>query len=265
MCYLNQRASKVVRPSSIAVRPSCKLTALSPLTNPTQSIHSMYSCVRPFPLLEPTRVSGVSANQPTSEVGAERPGGLPHPITPLNDREAFVCLLTLFPSSLSSLPFIPISQSLFSTDDDTSSNESVDTHAKFVAAVPLRGKFRDFSSLLNMRRMGDVVTTFPVDRPTIVLSSIVQGKRGDLEFRMALSLTSKHGEKTGSCNLTASKRFVPFKHRQPSTPNASGEGNMFIVDDDDDDKAHVCFALQTRSTDGRTRTEGRTLPAALLG
>ena len=76
-----------------------------------------YSSVRSSPLLEPTRVSGVSANQrgpPRSEQ--------PHPITPPADREAFVCLLTLFP------PFIPIPVPLLSlSTDDAAATTSPST------------------------------------------------------------------------------------------------------------------------------------------
>ena len=76
-----------------------------------------YASVRPSPLLEPTRVSGVSANQrgpPRSEQ--------PHPITPPADREAFVCLLTLFP------PFIPIPVPLLSlSTDDAAATTSPST------------------------------------------------------------------------------------------------------------------------------------------
>ena len=95
----------------LSERPSCKLNALSPhsATLCTRGSPRPYASVRPSPLLEPTRVSGVSANQRGPPPSSPIP-----PITPPADREAFVCLLTLFP------PFIPIPVPLLSlsTDDD---------------------------------------------------------------------------------------------------------------------------------------------------
>ena len=66
---------------------------------------------------------------------------MPHPITPPADREAFVCLLTLFP------PFIPIPIPLLSLNRRRRTNdESIDTHAEFVAFS--RGALDDLLSSL---------------------------------------------------------------------------------------------------------------------
>ena len=232
----------------LSERPSCKLNALSPTPPPYVLVVPPPARTRPSvrPLFLNQQEYPVSA--PTNEVhyhGASSP--MPHPITPPADREAFVCLLTLFP------PFIPIPVPL-STDAAATTSPSTPTRsssrsrgansmtycrhcsrgltkkAKFSHNVPSATK--DQNGMLGLT---DKSTLRPLSKKIPALSSFA---------RVLRSKSKALGLRQASADLKQVQRCVHFRGDRHS------ERNMFIVDDSD-----VFFALQTRST----------LPAALLG